>query len=143
MGCQEAKVGAMKKIWDIILDIEMCVVHNFNTWCQSPHWLFFWIIYFIVWTIWRQFGNHSWYNSDLDLLVITWTSAIITGLVEYSMKVTQGIQMAQQQKQMEMLEDQIELLIKLSESNIALQKKLLSEVEEISDDIDHINEGNI
>jgi len=133
------KEAGVRKIWEAFIKFEISIVRSFSTISQSVHWSFFWILFFIAWLTVRSL-HIGWYSDSIDLTITIVTTAIIPYLLENSLKNSQGIQTAQQNKQMEMLEDQIELLIKLSESNIALQNKLLSEVAEISDDIDEIHE---
>ena len=106
--------------------MELYVVNQFTHWSMSPHWSFFWIIYFFIWTFFRQVIHPKWYNNDIDLLVITWTSAVIPFWVENSIKVSQRNQIDVQNRQLEVLIKQQELLVKLAETDLTVGNKILA-----------------
>ena len=127
-------MGFISAFIKVLHKIELGVVHRFNDWCQSPHWSFFWILYFIGWTLWRQLAPHPWYTNDIDLLVITWSSAALPFFVENALKYTSGRQLQEQQKQMELLE-------KIAILNQEMAKRILAVVEDVHTDIQELQEG--
>lgn len=107
---------------------------------QSLHWSFFWLIYFFIWTIFREFFKPKWYDTDTDLLIITWCSAIIPFYVENAMKFQQNIQLQKQEEQLKMLENQTKLLIEMAQLSISIGKDTLKSLDEISDELDEDND---
>ncbi len=124
----------------LLLKLELGLVNKFSQWCQSPHWFFFWVIYFIAWTVFRQVLHPSWYSTDMDFLFVAWTSAILPFFVENAMKNSQAEQLNRQSEQISMLDAQSKLLVELTQLNIEMSKKTLASLEELSDDVEEIAE---
>ena len=116
--------------WKAFTDFEDLIINKFADVCQSRHWSFFWIVYFISWTIFREFFPHPWYTDAIDLLIITWSSAVVPFWVENSMKVSQALQLKKQNEQIELLEEGQEVLTKLVTLNAEMSNKILAALDE-------------
>lgn len=123
-----------KKAWEKFTEFEVKVANVLSHVTQSPHWLFFWIVYAILWTVWRQVFPHPWYDDAKDLLVITWFSAIIPAIVEYSLKYSQGIQLKEQLKITDLLISQLNLNIAIAQSTAKKLDYVSEELAELDND---------
>ncbi len=123
--------------------IESALVEKFSCLCQSPHWFFFWFLYFFAWTLFRQLIHPSWYTSDTDFLFIAWSSAILPFWVENSVKVSQSTQLAKQDEQLRMLHEGSKLLITLTNLNLEIGKKILATVDDIQDDLETLDDSEL
>jgi hypothetical protein len=118
----------IRSLWGSFIAFELHIINTLSVWSMSSHWSFFWILYFIGWTLWRQLFPHPWYNDAMDLLVITWASAVVPFWIENSLKYSQGIQLKEQKTN-------TELLISLLNLNLEMGKKIFHTVEAVAEDI--------
>lgn len=112
-------------LFSLFIKIEHNTVEWFSEVCQSPHWFFFWMVYAGIWLYIRQVIHPSWYSDSVDFVIVTISYSIIPFWVENSVKVSQSNQIQTLIDQISLIEDQQELLAKLTESNIDLSQKIL------------------
>lgn len=123
------------------LQFEEWVAARFSLWSQTNHWFFFWFIFFFVWTIFREFFRPVWYNDQIDLLVITWASAVLPFWTENSLKIVQAHQSKVQEEQMKIMKDQQEAVLRLAQINQELARKILVSIEDVQEGISDLTEA--